>query len=54
MRQRVRALGGDFQIRGKPRAGTTLEVDIPLKPAGVASSSAPAATTREGRAAAAV
>jgi signal transduction histidine kinase len=32
MRQRVRALGGDFRIRGKPRAGTTLEVTIPLKP----------------------
>jgi signal transduction histidine kinase len=31
MRQRVRALGGDFTIRGKPRAGTTLEVTIPLR-----------------------
>ena len=30
MRQRVRALGGEFTIRGKPRAGTTLEVNIPL------------------------
>jgi len=31
MRQRVRALGGDFTIRGKPRSGTTLEVTIPLQ-----------------------
>jgi len=31
MRQRVRALGGEFNIRGKPRAGTTLEVNIPVK-----------------------
>jgi len=31
MRQRVRALGGEFTIRGKPRQGTTLEVNIPLK-----------------------
>jgi signal transduction histidine kinase len=42
MRQRVRALGGEFTIRGKPRAGTTLEVNIPLKPAS-ASSAPPAA-----------
>jgi signal transduction histidine kinase len=41
MRQRVRALGGEFQIRGKPRAGTTLEINIPLKPA-AAPSPAPA------------
>jgi signal transduction histidine kinase len=33
MRQRVRALGGEFHIRGKPRNGTTLEVNIPLKAA---------------------
>ncbi|HEY1327130.1 MAG TPA: CHASE3 domain-containing protein [Casimicrobiaceae bacterium] len=53
MRQRVRALGGEFQIRGKPRAGTTLEVNIPLK--GSVTQAAPsAAPTREGRAAAAV
>ena len=31
MRQRVRALGGEFNIRGKPRAGTTLEVHIPVR-----------------------
>ena len=31
MRQRVRALGGEFTIRGKPRQGTTLEVNIPLR-----------------------
>jgi signal transduction histidine kinase len=55
MRQRVRALGGDFVIRGKPRAGTTLEVNIPLKPPSGASAPQPAgAATREGRAAAAV
>jgi signal transduction histidine kinase len=56
MRQRVRALGGDFVIRGKPRAGTTLEVHIPLKgaaPAVPASAPAPA-HAREGKAAAAI
>ena len=36
MRQRVRALGGEFVIRGKPRAGTTIEVNIPLRKAGAA------------------
>jgi signal transduction histidine kinase len=30
MRQRVRALKGEFHIHGKPRAGTTLEISIPL------------------------
>jgi len=30
MRQRVRALGGDFSIRGRPGAGTTIEVRLPL------------------------
>ena len=30
MRQRVRALGGEFRIRGKARAGTTIEVNIPI------------------------
>jgi len=52
MRQRVRALGGEFTIRGKPRAGTTLEVNIPLKSATPAS--AGAVTARERPAAAAV
>jgi signal transduction histidine kinase len=52
MRQRVRALGGEFTIRGKPRAGTTLEVNIPLKSATPAS--AAAVTARERPAAAAV
>ena len=33
MRQRVRALGGEFRIRGKARAGTTLEVNIPVNTA---------------------
>jgi signal transduction histidine kinase len=48
MRQRVRALGGEFSIRGKPRAGTTLEVTIPLAPATAASpSAAPVAPPRE-------
>jgi len=56
MRQRVRALGGDFVIRGKPRAGTTLEVHIPLKgPVAAAVASAPGpAPAREGKAAAAI
>jgi len=30
MRQRVRALKGDFRIRGRPGAGTVIEVQIPL------------------------
>jgi len=30
MRQRVRALNGEFRIRGKPGVGTTLEISIPL------------------------
>lgn len=30
MRQRVRALGGEFSIRGRPGAGTTIEVRLPL------------------------
>lgn len=48
MRQRVRALGGEFTIRGKPRAGTTLEVNIPLKrPAPSPPAGAP--VPREGR-----
>jgi signal transduction histidine kinase len=52
MRQRVRALGGEFNIRGKPRAGTTLEVNIPIK----RPSAVPPTTMvmREGRTAAAV
>ena len=56
MRQRVRALGGDSVIRGKPRAGTTLEVHIPLKgPVAAAVASAPGpAPAREGKAAAAI
>jgi signal transduction histidine kinase len=48
MRQRVRALGGEFSIRGKPRAGTTIEVNIPLKPApGSAGTGAAVAATHE-------
>jgi signal transduction histidine kinase len=56
MRQRVRALGGDFVIRGKPRAGTTLEVHIPLKGAAapVVPSAPASAHAREGKAAAAI
>jgi signal transduction histidine kinase len=30
MRQRVRALGGEFSIRGRPGSGTTIEVNVPL------------------------
>lgn len=30
MRQRVRALGGEFAIRGRPGVGTTIEVRVPL------------------------
>ena len=30
MQQRVRALGGEFSISGRPGAGTTIEVRIPL------------------------
>ncbi|HVO90377.1 MAG TPA: CHASE3 domain-containing protein [Casimicrobiaceae bacterium] len=30
MRQRVRALNGEFRIRGKPGVGTTIEINIPL------------------------
>jgi signal transduction histidine kinase len=55
MRQRVRALGGEFRIRGKPRAGTTLELTIPLKaPPAPATPLLPSPSTREGRAAAPV
>jgi signal transduction histidine kinase len=32
MQQRVRALGGEFSISGRPGAGTTIEVQIPLPP----------------------
>jgi signal transduction histidine kinase len=49
MRQRVRALGGEFTIRGKPRAGTTLEVNIPLKPRMAAVPQPGTIATREGR-----
>lgn len=34
MRQRVRALGGEFSIRGRPGAGTTIEVRLPLAASG--------------------
>jgi signal transduction histidine kinase len=54
MRQRVRALGGEFHIRGKPRAGTTIEVNIPLPGAAAAAAPTPPAATREGRTTAAV
>jgi len=54
MRQRVRALGGDFHIRGKPRAGTTLEVNIPLTPASAALAASATTLAHEGRAAAQV
>jgi signal transduction histidine kinase len=30
MRQRARALGGEFSIRGRPGAGTVIEVTVPL------------------------
>lgn len=36
MRQRVRALGGEFAIRGRPGAGTTIEVRVPLDATGSA------------------
>jgi signal transduction histidine kinase len=54
MRQRVRALGGEFHIRGKPRAGTTLEVNIPLARTPAATATATASPALEGRAAAQV
>jgi signal transduction histidine kinase len=38
MRQRVRALNGEFRIRGKPGVGTTIEVNIPLTDSPAASS----------------
>jgi len=34
MQQRVRALGGEFSISGRPGAGTTIAVQIPLPPVG--------------------
>lgn len=34
MRERVRAHGGGFSVRSRPGAGTTIEVDLPLGPAG--------------------
>jgi signal transduction histidine kinase len=54
MRQRVRALGGEFHIRGKPRAGTTLEVNIPLAPTPAAVTLATATPALERSAAAPV
>jgi len=45
MRHRARALGGTFAVRGRPGAGTVVEVTVPLRPA-AAGTSAPAATTR--------
>ncbi len=53
MRQRVRALGGDFHIRSKPRAGTTLEVNIPLQPPAEAGRAIGQVAQEEGQAAAA-
>jgi len=32
MRQRVRALKGEFRVHGRAGAGTTIEVNIPLDP----------------------
>ena len=36
MRQRVRALGGEFALRGRSGLGTTLEVRVPLPQAAAA------------------
>jgi signal transduction histidine kinase len=52
MRQRARALGGDFSIRGRPGAGTVIEVTVPAPrsataPAGTADS--PPAGAASGR-----
>jgi len=33
MRQRARALGGEFSIRGRPGQGTVIEVTVPMPPA---------------------
>ena len=52
MRQRVRALNGDFRISGRPGAGTKIEVFIPLAADGAAPQDAPDAGAR-GRAPAA-
>jgi signal transduction histidine kinase len=32
MRQRIRALKGEFRIHGRPGVGTTIEVHVPLSP----------------------
>jgi signal transduction histidine kinase len=34
MRQRARALGGEFSIRGRPGEGTVIEVTVPVPPRG--------------------
>ncbi len=47
MRQRIRALNGEFRIRGTPRQGTTIEVLLPL-PAGATASQAAVETTQAG------
>jgi signal transduction histidine kinase len=46
MRQRVRALKGEFRINGRPGAGTTIEVIIPLTAAEAAPEIEPAPTVR--------
>jgi signal transduction histidine kinase len=40
MRERVRFVNGDISIQSKPNGGTTIEVDVPLPAAAVASRSA--------------
>jgi protein-histidine pros-kinase len=45
MRHRARALGGTFSVRGRPGAGTVVEVTVPLG-ATAEGTSAPAAATR--------
>jgi len=43
MRQRVRALAGEFSIRGRPGRGTTIEVRVPLAAGGAKESAPPSA-----------
>src|SRR5205807_4295070 len=48
MRQRIRALKGEFRIHGRPGVGTTIEVHVPLSPQASAAKS-PASSESEER-----
>jgi len=47
MRQRIRALKGEFRIHGRPGVGTTIEVHVPLSPQAVPAKSPSLPETEE-------